>query len=37
METLSPGYLRRIERQMERDSEQEFLFTKPSSLFKGFR
>jgi hypothetical protein len=37
METLSPGYLRRVERQMERDSEQEFLFTKPSSLFKGFR
>jgi len=37
METLSPGYLRRMERQMERDSEQEFLFTKPSSLFKGFR
>ena len=37
METLSPGYLRRIERQMEKDSSQEFLFTKPSSLFKGFR
>jgi hypothetical protein len=36
METLSPGYLRRMERQMERDSNQEFLFTKPSSLFKGF-
>ena len=35
METLSPGYLRRMERQMERDSNQEFLFTKPSSLFKG--
>ena len=36
METLSPGYLRRMERQMEKDSNQEFLFTKPSSLFKGF-
>ena len=36
METLSPGYLRRMERQMKRDSNQEFLFTKPSSLFKGF-
>lgn len=37
METLSPGYLRKMERQIERDSGQEFLFTKPSSLFKGFR
>ncbi len=36
METLSPGYLRRMERQMQKDGSQEFLFTKPSSLFKGF-
>lgn len=36
METLSPGYLRRIEREMKKNGDQEFLFTKPSSLFKGF-
>ena len=36
METLSPGYLKRMERQMKKDGDQEFLFTKPSSLFKGF-
>ena len=36
METLSPGYLREMERKMKKDSGQEFLFTKPSSLFKGF-
>ena len=36
METLSPGYLREMERKMKKDSGQEFLFTKPSVLFKGF-
>ncbi len=36
METLSPGYLREMERKMKKDSGQEFLFTKPSILFKGF-
>jgi len=36
METLSPGYLRRMERKMRRDTGQEFLLTKPSTLFKGF-
>ena len=35
METLSPGYLRRMEKRMK-DSGQEFLLTKPSTLFKGF-
>ena len=37
METLSPGVLRRVENRMERDYGQEFLFTKPSTKFKGFR
>lgn len=36
METLSPGVLERIENRMERDYGQEFLFTKPSTKFKGF-
>ncbi len=36
METLSPGVLRRVENRMERDYGQEFLFTKPSTKFKGF-
>ena len=35
METLSPGSLKRMEKRMK-DSGQEFLFTKPSTLFKGF-
>jgi hypothetical protein len=35
METLSPGSLRRMEKRMK-ESGQEFLFTKPSTLFKGF-
>jgi len=37
METLSPGVLRRVENRMEKDYGQEFLFTKPSTKFKGFR
>jgi len=36
METLSPGTLRRLERRMKRDYNQDFLLTKPSSTFKGF-
>ena len=36
METLSPGVLRRVERRMEKDYGQDFLFTKPSFKFKGF-
>ncbi len=36
METMSPGTLRRIERRMKRDYNQDFLLTKPSSTFKGF-
>ena len=35
METMSPGSLKRMEKRMK-DSGQEFLFTKPSTLFKGF-
>jgi hypothetical protein len=35
METLSPGSLRRMEKRMK-ETGQEFLLTKPSSLFKGF-
>ena len=34
METLSPGSLKRMEKRMK-ESGQEFLFTKPSTLFKG--
>ena len=34
METLSPGALKRMEKRMK-ESGQEFLFTKPSKLFKG--
>ena len=36
METMSPGTLRRIERRMKKDYNQDFLLTKPSSTFKGF-
>ena len=36
METMSPGILRRLERRMKRDYNQDFLLTKPSSTFKGF-
>jgi len=37
METLSPGSLRKMEKKMKKDTGQEFLLTKPSTLFKGFR
>jgi hypothetical protein len=36
LETLSPGYLKKMEKQMKKDTGQEFLLTKPSVLFKGF-
>jgi len=36
METLSPGSLRRVENRMKKDYNQDFLFTKPSSTYKGF-
>ena len=36
METMSPGTLRRIEKRMKKDYNQDFLLTKPSSTFKGF-
>ena len=35
METLSPGSLKRMEKNMAKNG-QEFLLTKPSTLFKGF-
>ena len=35
METLAPGVLKRVEKRMKKDYNQEFLFTKPSTLFKG--
>nr|BAR15585.1 putative internal virion protein [uncultured Mediterranean phage uvMED] len=36
METIKPGILERIENRMEKDYNQHFLFTKPSTMFKGF-
>ena len=36
METMNPGVLKRVEKRMKRDYNQEYLFTKPSSQFKGF-
>jgi len=36
METVNPGGLRRVEQRMKREYNQEFLFTKPSTQFKGF-
>ena len=35
METIKPGILERIEKRMERDYNQHYLFTKPSTQFKG--
>tara|TARA_Y100001937_G_scaffold92652_1_gene125470 strand:+ start:388 stop:2916 length:2529 start_codon:yes stop_codon:yes gene_type:complete len=35
-EYLSPGFLRRTERRLKRDYDQEFIFTNPSSIYKGF-
>jgi len=36
METLNPGVLRRMEKRMEKDYNQEFLLTPPSQQFSGF-
>ena len=36
MESISPGYLRKMEKRMKKETGQEFLLTKPSLLFKGF-
>ena len=36
METMNPGVLKRVEKRMKKDYNQEYLFTKPSSMFKGF-
>ena len=36
METMSPGALKRVERRMKKEYNQEYLLTKPSSKFKGF-
>jgi hypothetical protein len=36
METMSPGVLKRVERRMKKDYNQEYLFTKPSIKNKGF-
>ena len=35
METMNPGVLKRIEKRMEKDYNQEFLLTKPSQQFRG--
>ena len=36
METMNPGVLKRVERRMKKDYNQEYLFTKPSTSNKGF-
>ena len=36
METMSPGVLKRVEKRMKKDYNQEYLFTKPSIKNKGF-
>ena len=36
METINPGVLKRVERRMKKDYNQEYLFTKPSTSNKGF-
>ena len=36
METVNPGVLKRVERRMKKDYNQEYLFTKPSTSNKGF-
>ena len=35
-ETMNPGVLKRVEKRMKKDYNQEYLFTKPSQKFKGF-
>jgi len=36
METMNPGVLKRVEKRMKKDYNQEYLFTKPSKKNKGF-
>ena len=36
METINPGILKRVEKRMKDDYNQEYLFTKPSTSNKGF-
>ena len=36
METMNPGVLKRVEKRMKKDYNQEYLFTKPSIKNKGF-
>ena len=36
METMNPGALKRIEKRMKKEYNQEYLFTKPSRTNKGF-
>ena len=36
LETLNPGILKRMEKRMKKDYNQDFLLTKPSRKFKGF-
>jgi hypothetical protein len=36
METMNPGVLKRVEKRMKDDYNQEYLFTKPSTSNKGF-
>ena len=36
METINPGVLKRVEKRMKKDYNQEYLFTKPSKSNKGF-
>ena len=36
METMNPGVLKRVEKRMKKDCNQEYLFTKPSKNNKGF-
>ena len=36
METMSPGVLKRVEKRMKKEYNQEYLFTKPSLTNKGF-
>ena len=35
METMNPGVLKRVEKRMKKDYNQEYLFTKPSTLFRA--
>ena len=36
METMNPGGLKRVEKRMKKEYNQEYLFTKPSIKNKGF-